>query len=302
LKRPDLELRTRSEYRRALRPRDEATALVEKDDDLREALISPFVREDVRLRMTALFSGGAEFKVLVHVNANDLEFVKSPDDTYNASFDLAAVAFDDNGKIAAQAARSQTVRVTSAAYEQFLRDGFVYSVSLPIKSPGAYQVRLALRDTSLNRLGSDSQFVEVPDAKKKQLTVSGLAVQRNASDQNSRNATSGGPAVRRFNAGDVLTYSYLIYGERQRTPGGTADLSSQIRLFRAGQEVFTGKEIAVTTSQVSSGGGIIAVGTLRLGQGLPPGEYFLQIIVIDKLAPAEKQLSDQWIDFEIVGS
>jgi hypothetical protein len=56
----------------------------------------------------------------------------------------------------------------------------------------------------------------------------------------------------------------------------------------------------VTTSQVSSGGGIIALGTLRLGQELPPGEYFLQIIVIDKLAPAEKQLSDQWIDFEIV--
>jgi hypothetical protein len=98
----------------------------------------------------------------------------------------------------------------------------------------------------------------------------------------------------------VLTYSYLIYGERRPTATGTADLRSQIRLFRAGKEVFTSKETAVTTSQVSSGGGIIALGTLRLGQELPPGEYFLQIIVIDKLAPAEKQLSDQWIDFEIV--
>ena len=315
LKRPELELRTRSEFRRAVLPRDEATALVGKDDDLREALISPFVREDVRLRMTALFSGGAEFKILLHVNANDLEFVKSSDDTYDASFDLVAVAFDDNGKIAAQLARSQTVRVPSAAYEQFLRDGIVYSVSVPIKSPGNYQVRLALRDRSLNRLGSDSQFVEVPDARKKQLTVSGFAVQRvdpfisgqhaseatrNANYQDSRNATSGGPAVRRFNAGDVLTYSYLIYGERRPTATGTADLWSQIRLFRAGKEVFTGKETAVTMSQISSGGGIIALGTLRLGQELTPGEYFLQIILIDKLAPAEKQLSDQWIDFEIV--
>jgi hypothetical protein len=81
---------------------------------------------------------------------------------------------------------------------------------------------------------------------------------------------------------------------------GAPDLWSQIRLFRAGKEVFTGKETPVTTSQMSSGGGLVALGTFRLGERLEPGEYFLQVIVIDKLAPAEKQISDQWIDFEIV--
>ena len=187
----------------------------------------------------------------------------------------------------------------------------MYSVSLPIKSPGTYQVRLALRDGALNRLGSDSQFVEVPDARKKQLTVSGFAVQRvdqltgsegtrNANYQTGPNSTSGGPAVRRFSARDVLTYSYLIYGARRPSATGAPDLWSQIRLFRAGKEVFTGKDTPVTTSQMSSGGGIVAVGKFRLEERLEPGEYFLQIIVIDKLAPAEKQLSDQWIDFEIV--
>lgn len=311
LKRPELELRTRSEFRRLMLPRDGATPIKGKDDYLREALTSPFVREDVRLRMTAFFSGGAEFKILLHVNANDMEFVKSSDDTYQASFDMVAVALDDNGKIAAQLARSQSVRVTFAAYEQFLRDGFVYSVSVPIKLPGAYQLRVALRDSSSERLGSDSQIVEVPDARKKQLMVSGFAVQRvdpfigsdgtqNTNDQTGPNALSGGPAVRQFNARDVLTYSYLIYGARRPNATGAPDLWSQIRLFRAGKEVFTGKETPVTTSQMSSGGGIVAVGTFRLGERLEPGEYFLQIIVIDKLAPAEKQLSDQWIDFEIV--
>ncbi|HSE23336.1 MAG TPA: hypothetical protein VLB68_16835, partial [Pyrinomonadaceae bacterium] len=311
LKRPELELRTRSEFRRAILPRGDAAPEREKDDYLREALASPFVREDVRLRMTAFFSGGAEIKVLLHVNANDLEFVKSSDDTYQASFDVVALAFDDNGKIAAQLARSQSLRIPSAAYEHFLCDGFVYSMSVPIKMPGAYQLRVALRDSSSERLGSDSQFVEVPDARKKQLTVSGFAVQRvdqfigpdgtsNANYQTGPNTPSGGPAVRRFDARDVLTYSYLIYGERRSSATGAPDLWSQIRLFRAGKEVFTGKETPVTTSQLSRGGGIVAVGTFRLEERLEPGEYFLQIIVIDKLAPAEKQLSDQWIDFEIV--
>jgi len=309
LKRPELELRTRSEFRRAVFSQDEA-APRDKDDDLRAALSSPFVREDVHLRMTAFFSGGAELKVLLHVNANDLEFTKSSDDTYHASFDMVAVAFDNNGKVAAQFARSQTLRVPFADHEQLLRDGFVYSASLPIKLPGVYQVRVALRDSS-ERLGSDSQFVEFPDAKKKKLTVSGFAVQRidslngttgprNANDKAGTESASGGPAVRRFNAGDLLTYSYLIYGERRPTATGAPDLWSQIRLFRAGKEVFTDRETAVTTSQLSSGGGIIALGTFTLDQKLEPGKYFLQVIAIDKLAPAEKQLSDQWIDFEIV--
>jgi len=260
--------------------------------------------------MTAFFSGGAEFKILLHVNATDLEFEKSSDDTYEASLDMVAVAFDVNGKVAAQLARSQTVRVPSSAYEQLLRDGFVYSVSVPIKLPGAYQLRLALRDSS-GRLGSDSQFVEFPDSKKKQLTVSGLAVQRidpfigsngprNANYQLGRNPASGGPAVRGFKAGDLLMYSYLIYGERPTSVTGAPALFSQIRLFRAGKEVFTGKETPVTTSQRSSGGGIVAIDSFRLGERLEPGEYFLQVVVIDKLAPAQKQLSDQWLDFEIV--
>ena len=133
-----------------------------------------------------------------------------------------------------------------------------------------------------------------------------LAAQRldqlipDGTSQTSLNPASGGPGVRRFKAGDLLTYSYLIYGERRPSATGAPNLWSQIRLFRAGKEVFTGKETPVTTSQRSSGGGIVAIDSFRLGERLEPGEYFLQVVVIDKLAPAQKQLSDQWLDFEIV--
>jgi hypothetical protein len=74
----------------------------------------------------------------------------------------------------------------------------------------------------------------------------------------------------------------------------------QIRLFQGGKEVLNGKETTVKASQRSSGGGIVAVDTFKLPDGLPPGEYFLQIIVIDKQSSSEKQVANQWIDFEIV--
>jgi hypothetical protein len=315
LKRPGLEVRTRSGFHRTTLTREGDGPVKGKDDLLREALASPFVREGVRLKLTALFTGGSQIKILLHVDARDIEFVKSPDDIYNGSFDIAAVAFDDNGKVAKQVARTQTLRVPSRGYEQLLRDGFVYSITVPMQTPGAYQLRLALRDGTSGRLGSDSQFVEVPDVKKTRLTVSGFVVQRVEPDASLQHAaemprTSAegtgsdgarwGPAVRRFDAGDLLTYSYLIYGARRNSGTDSPTLLSQIRLFRADKEVFTGRAVPVVASQQSSSGGIVAEGTLRLGTGLTPGEYFLQVIVADKLAAVEKQLSDQWIDFEIV--
>lgn len=317
LKRPGLELRSRSAFHRFTRRGEDGGAAKTKDDLLRESLSSPFVKEDVRLKVTALFTGKSQIKVLLHINAQDLVLSKSPLGTYNGSFDVAAVAFDDNGKVAHQVARTQTLIVQADHYEQLLRDGFVYSINLPMNKVGPYQVRVAVRDDGSGRLGSDSQFVEVLDPGKSRLAVAGFMVQgtdqevareqsRNASVRSepsaivARDVLRRGPAVRRFVSGDVLEYSYLVYGARLKAASDAPNLSSQIRLFRGSQEVFTGNVVPTTISKELNHEGIIAGGSLRLGSSLPPGEYFMQVIVTDKLAPPEKQSSDQWIDFEIV--
>jgi hypothetical protein len=229
--------------------------------------------------------------------------------------DIALVAFDDNGKIARQIARTQTLHVPAATYEQFLGDGVIESIVVPMQSPGAYQLRLVVRDAASGKLGSDSQFVEVPDIKKTRLTISGLVVQHVEPDalmqhatETSRTSVAGtdsdrarkGPAVRQFNAGDLLTYSYLVNGALGKREINSPNLVNQIRLFHADKEIFTGKELPVVTTERSGSGDIVAGGNLRLGTALSPGNYFLQIIVTDKLAPVEKQVSDQWIDFEIM--
>ena len=40
-------------------------------------------------------------------------------------------------------------------------DGIFYFLTVPIKKPGVYQLRVAVRDESSERVGSASQFVEV---------------------------------------------------------------------------------------------------------------------------------------------
>ncbi|HWN09142.1 MAG TPA: VWA domain-containing protein [Pyrinomonadaceae bacterium] len=308
------EVRTRSGFHRVSVPRVE-TKVPAKEELLRAALVSPFVQEDVRLEMTALFTGSSQVRILLHVNARDIELTKAPDDVYSGSFDVVAVAFDDKGKIAQQIARTQTLRVPSENHERMLRDGIVYSLTVPMQTPGPYQFRLAVRDSGSGRIGSDSQFVELPDPKKTRLSVSGFVIQHAEPDTAKQHAlatsnapfpqigidgTRRGPAVRRFDAGDLLTYSYLIYGARRDKSSNGPKLTGQIRLFRADAEVFTGREMPVTVLESSRDGGIVGQGNLTLGKGLPPGDYFLQVVVIDKLASADRQLAEQWIDVEIV--
>jgi len=291
LKRADLVLRSRSDFRRFTQP--EAIVNPTKSDVLRDTLASPFVREDVRLKVTALFTGRLQSKVLVHVDARDLTLTKSSEGSYQGSFDLAVVAFDDNGRVSQDFARVQPLSVPEEYYEQVLREGLVYTIDMPLPKAGPYQVRVAVRDAESGRLGSDSQFVDVPEARTSRLSVAGLIMQATTE------SIGGGPVVRRFASGDTLEYSYLVYGAREDR-NKSADLTNEIRLFRGTDEVLIGSAPAAVVTKAEGNEAIVVGGTFKLANSLPPGDYFLQVIVTDQLAPRDRQTSSQWIDFEIV--
>jgi hypothetical protein len=251
------------------------------------------VREDVRLKVTALFTGRLQSKVLVHVDARDLTLTKSSDGSYQGSFDLAVVAFDDNGRVSQDFARVQPLSVPEEYYEQVLREGLVYTIDMPLPKAGPYQVRVAVRDAESGRLGSDSQFVDVPEARTSRLSVAGLIMQATTE------SIGGGPVVRRFASGDTLEYSYLVYGAREDR-NKSAGLTNEIRLFRGTDEVLIGSAPAAVVTKAEGNEAIVVGGTFKLANSLPPGDYFLQVIVTDQLAPRDRQTSSQWIDFEIV--
>ena len=76
---------------------------------------------------------------------------------------------------------------------------------IPIKKPGAYQLRVALRDQASERVGSSSQFVEVPDMKKRRLELSGILLSATADDP------ENSAAVRYFHQRETVKYSFVIY-------------------------------------------------------------------------------------------
>lgn len=282
------------------------------------ALLSPFGATGVHLQLTSLFGhnakAGSFMRSLLHVDARDLTFTNEPDGSHKCVFDLLAMTFGDNGIPVDQGGGTYTIRLTDAMYKRTLRDGLVYNFTVPIKKPGAYQFRLSLRDSSTERVGSVSQFIEVPDLKKKRLALSGLIVRgadpgrpaNNAgqTDQKQEGLEEGnaeaGPAVRHFRHGMRLNYFFVIFNARVDKATQRPQLLTQVRLLRDGNPIFTGKESGYEFTGQADLKQLIAAGALQLGTDLAPGEYLLQIIVKDLLADEKHRTATQWINLEIV--
>lgn len=286
------------------------------------ALTSPFGASGVHLRLTSLFANdpkvGSFMRSLLHVRARDLTFTNEPDGWHKATFEIVAITFGDNGSVVDQINRIHTIRAKEKIYDRILNDGFVYNLTVPLKKPGAYQLRTALRDEGSERVGSATQFVEVPDIKKNRLAVSGILVralspedyqkgrptpgpvERNSDDQPDGIDPTNGAAVRQFKQGYVMEYGYFIYNPQVDKSSAKPNVQSQVRLFRNGQQIFAGKEIPIDASGLSDLKRIPAGGAIRLGTELGPGEYVFQIVVTDLLANEKRRLATQWIDFELV--
>ena len=84
-----------------------------------------------------------------------------------------------------------------------------------------------------------------------------------------------------------MDYLFIIYNARLDQATNKPQLISQIRLFRDGQPVFTGKENALSFTNVADPKWLVSGGAIKLGTDLVPGEYVLQVIVKDMLAEVQ---------------
>lgn len=277
---------------------------------LAAAITSPFASGDLRLKLTSLFgndaAAGSFVRSMLHIDTSGLTFTREEDGTHKTVFDIVAITFGDNGIVVDQISRSYTLRAPDEGYKRILLEGLIYTINLPIKKAGAYQLRTAVLDAETNRVGSASQFIDVPDLKKNRLAVSGLVV--GSRDSVVTASTTEGkvetenpmanPAVRVFRPGSIVSFGLVIYNARLERGAGKPQLEVQVKLFREGSEIYSGPSRPLTVDHQDLKR-IPATSTLQLGTGVEPGAYVLQVVVTDKLAKEKHRTVSQWIDFEV---
>jgi VWFA-related protein len=330
VKRPGLQVRSRTGFYGI--PDERAVAVRRtREQQLIGALISPFNTNEVDLRLTSLFGNdqrtGSYVRSLMYIDASDLSFTEEPDGWHKAVMDVLALTFGDNGQVIDHVNRTQTIRIRGTTFQNVLKNGLVFFLNVPIKKAGAYQLRIAVRDAPSQKIGSASQFIEVPDLRKNRLALSGLIINgyepkagQAATGANAPSSSAGaqqamsgaegaqpeldpqaGAAMRRFRHGMIMNYGYIIYNAQLDNQTQRPQLETQVRLFRDGKLIFTGKVQSLNVDGQTDLARLAAGGALRLGTDMTPGEYVLQVVVTDLLAKdSKRRTTTQWIDFEIV--
>ena len=267
-------------------------------DETNIALASPFMAQDIDIDMTSFFINdstvGSIVRSFIYIDGKDLTLT-GVNGRYQGSIELHGVVFGDNGAILEKVTRGATLSMAESDYQQARDQGIRLSFDIPVKRSGAFQVRVAARDRPSSRIGSAGQFVLVPDLKKKQMAVSGIVLAENGADQSITNA-----GTKRFAPNSELYFAYILYNAANES-GKLRNLVMDVKLFRDDKNVHSGPQTPIVASDQAEPSRVAVNGVLRLVPELEPGNYYLQIVITDKDAPAKKVAPViQWVDFEIV--
>jgi VWFA-related protein len=309
VKRPGLHVRSRTGFLGT--PDSEVEpAPVGRVAQIAKAIASPFSSGAVRVRLTTLFAHsdkeGSYINAMFHFDAHDLKFTRVNDGPRQAQIDTFAVTFDADGRSIASTDKVWAVRVEDQDYEELLKRGMIYSLHLPVKKPGAYQMRMVLRDSNSEQIGSATQFIEVPDIDKGRLALSGLMlageqVRRTGAVDSAESPVNSDPdlsaAVRVFKPGTTIHYAFEILNAHPDN-NRKFQLDVQMRMFREGQQVYAGTLGPVNAEGQNDLRHLPVSGQMQLGSAVP-GYYALQVIVTDKLAKEKYRIAAQSMDFEV---
>lgn len=199
-----------------------------------------------------------------------------------STIDVVCVVFDSKGKQVSSIKSQVSFPPTTATDGQQpppRRSSFSRQFKVP---PGLYQVRLAARDNKSGRVGSSTQWIEIPDIANGDFAFAGLMVAESTpptSSAKDNTATPGTVQVRPdhlFDRTSQLRFVTTIYNAAQ-----PADVVIEIIVSRNRQPMITMPAKRVETTGVTDLKRIPYAAEVSLGD-LAPGHYVLQATVIDR--------------------
>lgn len=287
---------------------------------LREAIFSPFQYTDLKV---SLFSGylddsksGYVLRSWLHLDAQNVTMVEKKDEGHIISLETVCVTSDIDGYIKDSSIVKYEFRVRDENLSWVKAHGIRFSLFLPVKKPGPYYVRVAVKDQVSGKVGSAYQFVDIPDLKKGRLALSNIFVVNDANDaawiqsgatkENSPNYfnpvlsrdESRSPALRSYLPGDHFEYMSVIYNAKHEKEAAP-ELESQFVLFKDGAELTKGELQPLDMGSAENPNRIPIRRRLLLGDALESGDYVLQLLVRDNQRNKKSGLASQTLSFGI---
>jgi hypothetical protein len=99
--------------------------------------------------------------------------------------------------------------------------------------------------------------------------------------------------------GRSFEYVFQILNARADPATSRPRLETQVRLWRGREAVYEGAPTVLPVAHAAEQR-VVAGGRLNLSSQVPPGDYTLQVVVTDTLAPRAQAVAMQWTNLEAV--
>jgi VWFA-related protein len=261
--------------------------------EIKETLNSVHPRKEMPVSLSTIYldtpENGLVLTASVQVENEALTY-ETRDGKRTAAVDIVGLLFDDKGK---KAGSFQTrLNIDSLEPETgspAARSDTIYNYRVPLK-PGFYQVRIAARDGRGGKIGSDVQWIELPDLTSKKLTLSSLLIGiENIGANKPADPAANAPQVQfsvdhNFSRNTRLRFITFIYNAL-RGKNNSPDLDIQAQILRADQVVMSMplRKVAAESQDPAR----IAYGDEIPLNSISPGRYTLQIKVTDNTAKSD---------------
>jgi hypothetical protein len=285
-------------------------------DTLTRAIYSPFLQNDLKLNLSSGYAHapvtGYFLRSWLHLDGSDLTFNSGKGGGYSLSLDLELLTSGSNGQVQDQKYYRYDFTLNNEDLERIRRKGIDLKASLPVRNPGDYYVRAAVRDSASGKIGTGYQFLEIPDLDKRRLSLSSIFVlipgedasaipsaleQDGGSSDSMRQwqALSKSPALRTYLPGDTFDYATMVYNAKAKE-GSSPKLEFQYILFKNGQLFQKSNPEELDLKGMDDFGNIPIVKKLVSNEKMDSGAYLLYLRVTDK---QKSRTADQSIDFQI---
>lgn len=262
-------------------------------EEIKEALNTIPSRKDIPVSLSAVYldtpDNGLVLTASVQV-INEALTYETTGDKRTATVDLVGLLFDAKGRKAGNFQTRLSIDSLESSPASQAQSDTIYNYRLPLK-PGLYQVRVAARERSGGRIGSATQWIELPDLTSKKLAMSSLLLD----PENIGAHQASGPGVKapqvqfsvdhNFPRTTRLRFITFIYNAMRSDNRSAPDLDIQAQILRANQIVMTLPLRKVAAGQPDPGR--IPYGDEIQLNSIPPGRYTLQIKVTDRAAKSD---------------
>ncbi len=301
--RPDLKVSTRKGYlAKTEKPEPINKKMNPQTAELVEAISSPLVRRDIDIQLTPFYRDDTKrdpvFTTLLHIDASRLTF-KESGGMMKGKIHLTGLLMGADGKAADTFNHTAELNFTPQDYEAVRRDGLLSTRAILLK-PGAYQLRVLVREPESGMIGTAMSFIDLPNIKADRLATSSIFTDASIMQQDKAGDTVGSASSlsqRRFKSGSEFAYVMMIYNAKAE--GGKMQLEVSSRILKGGQVVFQSPAKPVEVLEGSTPPGRIVTGAIIQLTKLAPDDYVLEVIVTDKLRKKEVGVVRQEIDFRI---